>query len=245
MGLVAIIISFLALLASIVGKPWNDKKKGIGKLTGPGWVIVIIGLISTILSVINHLQDQRKISIEQQNTATFRKLANHEIKLSTESTLRLWKILYIDICQKFYSKCELKDYRDVDKVTAKDLQSEKYISLIDSIDFLTKSPSKMLSKTPWYIVMGETASLDRQRLNEIWIKYAPYLNTETILELQQVISHPFFYSMTSLDELTSEREDDYNRAFLNAYLYSKEAKKGFVSFIEEVEKLKSRVNKLD
>lgn len=170
------IISLLALLVGIVGKTWNEKKKGLNKLTNTGRLTVIIGVLVCGISIYKNIQNQNEIDWQREQKLKIRKIADKELAIAIRHLTDPFQVSRFDTTTIGLFK-KISDTTFLADLGKQDLRSDdnKFYPHLYNWEIFTNSAKR-----------GGLA------LNTAIEKYAIYMDAETIIRVEAIMNDEFF-----------------------------------------------------
>lgn len=190
-----LLIAFAATLVGIVGNTWDKRRQGLRKLTGVGWVVVLLAVASLAVSVYQARQAVLNREEQARKEALLQDLAREDVMSAIDALLDPFKLL-IDTAvglspnraDHSAAVIDKRLYRASDYLER--MGSEKFLSALDDISAL--GCPKELAADPgctWARMIGIAAARGDERFKEVITRYSAVL-TPTALELiEGVRSH--------------------------------------------------------
>ena len=170
------IISLIALLVGIVGKTWDEKKKGLNRLTSTGRLTVTIGLIVCGISIFKNVQNQNEIDWQNEQKLKIRKIADKEIAIAIRHLTNPFQVSRFDTTAS---------------ALFKKLSDTTFLAELGKINLKTDSNNFYPHIYNWEH-FSEAADRGRLALNAVIDKYAIYMDAETILNIEEILNDEFF-----------------------------------------------------
>ncbi|WP_298139784.1 hypothetical protein [Flavobacterium sp.] len=232
------IISFTAIIVGIAGNTWDKNKTGIRKVTLTGWFTVIIGLLSCTLAIIQNSINNKELNWQENQKSKIKKIAYNELNRNLESILVPYNILYSEIYLTQISDDKNILIVEAEKATYSELLSKDFLKDFKKIKFYD-IPKYYPIKKNWLWLLSNNAEINEKKLNNLWLKYAVYLDTETILEINDLINDDYLADVLCMND--SINEEYYKEEYLSEMI--EDNGKNYKVFFERVFKLKSKLEK--
>lgn len=241
---ITIVITLIAIFVGIVGNTWDGKKKGIRKLTVTGWLTIIIGLITSGVGFMKNYQNAKELNWQESQKVRIKKIAYKELNSTVNGLLNSFTLLWYNSCIKFGDSCNISKFNNDFNYKIKELKSKTFISRLDSFypDDSPENP-KIVPNTSWSKLITENANISKQNLNELWLKFHPYFETETVLQINSILNDELFTIHLLEMEATVRSYDydaDYHYTILDNFIkdYQPNNGKRLLCYLDKVKKLK-------
>lgn len=183
--------AFIALIVGVVGNTWDKKKRGIKKVTLTGWITLGIGFLALATSLYRNYQNHW----EARQRANITSIAYFELFEAMHYLTLPLVVLHYNVCQKSNPNCSIEPLlRDADYMYS-ELASESFQKKLANFDFRNRPelPHPWSDRHfLWWTLFYKNAQEGEARFNEVWIKYAIFLDPETLSNIQELLKDPFF-----------------------------------------------------
>lgn len=243
----SIILSFLAIIVGIAGDTWNDKKKGIKKITFTGWIAITVGIVTSGIGLYKNCENQKELHWQEQQRREIKSIAYSQLNTTMDGFLRPFEFLYDQACEGLDDSCGLERFYSDDNYYFIQLTSKEFISWLDSID-LRDTAINIYPKSVWWEVFSNGAKTNQTSLNELWTRFGLYYDSETVSQMSALLNDGFFklqlqYLEAMLNAFHAPNLPDYLNRVPASFFTKGDNGKAYIDFISKIKTLKTTSHK--
>jgi hypothetical protein len=244
--------AFVATLVGIIGHTWDERRRGLHRLTTTGRAVVALGVVSLAYGTWTIYDKNRQIS----DVARVKQIAYQQIFEGLDALLL--HLADRDVLGMQSNDDIIKRLRDPSYL--EELGKEDLVNYTGSgtlVDPIANDPGF----THPYQLYDSHISLGEQLLNDVLVKYAHLLQPETIVRINAVLHDDFFrrkYKFSQHQVLFDQGVDDWKRTgeyspwgtvglyYFNAVYTGKSKRSGkyddYLAFISRINELVVHTN---
>jgi hypothetical protein len=222
-----LIFSFAAVVVGIRGNTYNkNAKKWYRKVTTIGWLVVLLALIASGISARQLYKKDQQLESLERNRNRMLKSAIGELQTLLGGLEFQNKLLLFNSLNDTVSVIEFTMGKD----------STAFRKKFETLNIL--EDSNIMPKANWGELVCKTNYESREVLNELWIKYSPYLDIETIQILDDLLHDPYLKisaAMKSFTNLSGNPSQQEVEIVSHILFKSKDAQRNFLAYVKLID----------
>lgn len=187
-----IVLSFLILIISIRGDFWKHERKGVKKISLPGWLIILAGFMTCGIGVYKNYQNQAVLDRQTAQKDAIKKTGGKKLFRTLNQLMYPFSLVH-----KYGSEHFGKTH-DTDYTIAILYNSPDFMRYVDSFHILNLKfipPDIWVDFDTiknWGDLFAEYPIKVKKKLEEIFTMYGPHLDAEVVDLIGKLLEDYFF-----------------------------------------------------